>query len=102
VLPGLICNLLSILKMSPSAFRVSSPPGPGGGGGGQTCTKTFLGQVENGHTDVYLSVGMWRANGNPNPCTNLDEILHALPHLFKVGFGAGLTPTPTTSVPGGA
>jgi len=45
---------------------------------------------------------MWRAHGNPNPCTNLDEILHALPHLFKVGFGAGLTPTPTTSVPGGA
>jgi len=25
---------------------------------------------------VYLSVGMWRANGNPNPCTDLDEILH--------------------------
>jgi len=26
--------------------------------------------------DVCLSIGMWRANGNPNPCTNLDEILH--------------------------
>jgi len=33
---------------------------------------------------VCLSVGMWRANGNPNPCTNLDEILHAHPHLSKV------------------
>jgi len=29
-LPGLICNLLSILKMCPSGFRVSSSPGPGG------------------------------------------------------------------------
>jgi len=28
----LICNLLSIIKMCPSAFRVSSPPGPGGEG----------------------------------------------------------------------
>jgi len=25
--------------MCPSAFRVSSPPGPGGGGGDQACTK---------------------------------------------------------------
>jgi len=38
-----------------------------------------------------LSVGMWRANGNPNPCTNLDEILHAHPHLSVEGFGAVLT-----------
>jgi len=37
---------------------------------------------------------MWRANGNPNPCTDLDEILHAHPHLFKEGFYAGLTPHP--------
>jgi len=44
---------------------------------------------------------MWRANGNPTPCTDLDEILHAYPHLFKVGFGAGLIPTPPTSGPGG-
>jgi len=22
---------------------------------------------------------MWRANGNPNPCTNLDEILKDIP-----------------------
>jgi len=41
-----------------------------------------------------LSVGRWRANGNPNPCTNLDEILHAHPHLSKEGFGPGLTPPP--------
>jgi len=36
---------------------------------------------------------MWRANGNPNPCTNLDEIFPAHPNLSKEGFGAGLTPT---------
>jgi len=28
---------------------------------------------------VCPTVGMWRANGNPNPCTNLDEILHTHP-----------------------
>jgi len=44
---------------------------------------------------VCLSVGMWRANGNPNPCTNLDEIFHAQPHMSKEGCGAGLTPTPS-------
>jgi len=38
---------------------------------------------------------MWRANGNPNPCTDLDEILHAHPHLSREGFGAGLTPPPS-------
>jgi len=37
---------------------------------------------------------MWRANGNPNPCTDLDEILHTHPHLSKEGFGLGLTPRP--------
>jgi len=41
------------------------------------------------------------ANGNPNPCTDLDETLLAYPKLFKAGFGAGLTPTPPTSGPGG-
>jgi len=34
---------------------------------------------------------MWRANGNPNPCTDLDKILHAHPHLLKEGFGEVLT-----------
>jgi len=38
---------------------------------------------KNGCTDVCLSVclsvGMWRANGNPNPCTDLHEILQAIP-----------------------
>jgi len=38
---------------------------------------------------------MWRANGNPNPCTDPDEIFHAHTHLFKEGFGAGLTPFPS-------
>jgi len=37
---------------------------------------------------------MWRANGNPNPCTDLDEIFHARPHLTKEGFVAGLTSPP--------
>jgi len=35
---------------------------------------------------------MWKANGNPNPCTDLDKIFHAHPHLSKEGFGTGLTP----------
>jgi len=43
---------------------------------------------------VCLSVGMWRANRNPNPYTDLDEIFHAHPHLSKEGFGAGLIPPP--------
>jgi len=41
---------------------------------------------------VCLSVGMRRANRNPNPCTDLDEILHAHSYLPKEGFDAGLTP----------
>jgi len=41
---------------------------------------------------------MWRANGNPNPCTDLDEILHTHPHhLCKEGFGLGLIPAPSAS-----
>jgi len=32
---------------------------------------------------VCLSVGMWRANGKPNPCTDLDEILQVYPLLSK-------------------
>jgi len=42
----------------------------------------------------FLSVGMGMANGNPNPCTDLDEIFQVHPHLSKEGFGAGLTPSP--------
>jgi len=37
---------------------------------------------------------MWKANGNPNLYTDIDEILHVHPHLSKKGFGAGLTPGP--------
>jgi len=45
---------------------------------------------------------LWRANGNPNPCTDHDEILQAYPHLSKEGFGAGLTPAaPLPPEPGG-
>jgi len=35
---------------------------------------------------------MWRAYTNPNPYTDLDEILHAHPHLSKGSLGAGMTP----------
>jgi len=35
---------------------------------------------------------MWRANGNPKPCTDLNEILQAYTHLSKENFGVGLTP----------
>jgi len=48
-----------------------------------------------------LSVGTWRANGNPNPCPNLDEIVHTHPHLSKEGFGTSLTPAPSHPGPGG-
>jgi len=48
-----------------------------------------------------LSVGTWRANGNPNPCTDLDEILQTHPHLSKEGFGLGLTPAPSPPGPQG-
>jgi len=58
-------------------------------------------KYKNGRTDVYLSVGMWRVNGIPNPYTDLDEILHPHSHLSKEGFGAGLTP-PTPSWAWGA
>jgi len=38
---------------------------------------------------------MWRANRNPNPCTDLYEIFYSHPHQSKEGFGAGLTPAPS-------
>jgi len=50
---------------------------------------------------VCPSVGTWRANGNPNPCTDLDEILHTQPHLSKEDFGPGLTPVPSSPGPQG-
>jgi len=50
---------------------------------------------------VCLSVGMWRANENPNPCSDLDKILHTHPHLSKEGFGEGLTPALSLPGPGG-
>jgi len=46
-----------------------------------------------------LSVGTWRANGNPNPCTDLDKILQTHHHLSKEGFGAVLTPAPSPPGP---
>jgi len=44
---------------------------------------------------------MWRANGNPNPCTNLDETLHAHSHLSSEGFSPGLIPAPSCPGPWG-
>jgi len=38
--------------------------------------------------------------GNPNPCTDIDEIFHAHPHLSKEDFGAGLIPGPWPLPPG--
>jgi len=49
---------------------------------------------------VCPSVGMWRANGNPNPCIDLDEISHAHSYLSKEGFDTGLTPSPTLGLGG--
>jgi len=39
---------------------------------------------------------MWRADGNLNPCTDLEKTLHAHPHLSKDSFGAVLIPAPST------
>jgi len=50
---------------------------------------------------VCLSVGIWRVNGNPNYCTDLDEILHPHPRMSKESFGAGLTPPPPPGPAGG-
>jgi len=41
---------------------------------------------------VSFSVGIERAYGNPNPCTDLNKILQAHPHLPMEGFGACLIP----------
>jgi len=38
---------------------------------------------------------MWKANGNINPCTDLDKILMGHPHLSKKGFGAVLIMAPS-------
>jgi len=42
---------------------------------------------------------MWRANGNPNPSTDLDEIFPPHPHLSKKGFGPALTRAPSPPGP---
>jgi len=50
---------------------------------------------------VCLSVGMWRANGNKKPCTDLNQILHTHTHLSKEGFGLVLTQPPHPPGPRG-
>jgi len=47
---------------------------------------------------LYVSVRMWRANGNPNPCTDLDKILQAHPHQPR--FWYSLDPDPLPPWPG--
>jgi len=49
-----------------------------------------------------LCVGTWRAIENANPWTDLDEIWHAHPHLFKEGFATSLTPAPSCPGPEGS
>jgi len=44
---------------------------------------------------------MWRANGNPNTCIELDEIFHAHPHLSKGRFWCRFDPLPLPPGPGG-
>jgi len=43
---------------------------------------------------------MWRANGNQNPCTDLDKIVHTHSHLSKEGLGAVSTLAPHLPGPG--
>jgi len=43
---------------------------------------------------LCLSVGLWRVNGNPNPCTDLNAIMNTHPHLSK---DRGLVATPPSS-----
>jgi len=50
---------------------------------------------------VCLHVGMWRANGNSNPCMDLNEIMHTHPHLSKEGYGTLLNPLPHPPGPRG-
>jgi len=45
-----------------------------------------------------LSVGIWRTNGNPPPCTDIGKILHTHPHLPKKVFGKVFT-LPATPLP---
>jgi len=51
---------------------------------------------------VCPSVGMWRAYANPYPCTNLDEILHAHPHLSQERFWFRFDPCPAPHGPWGS
>jgi len=49
---------------------------------------------KNGHTDVCLSVGMLRANRNPNPFTNLDESFLRLSPPVQGRFWCRFDPLP--------
>jgi len=56
---GLICNLLSILKMCPSAFRVSSP-------------QTQRGRGSNQHQNLPWTHGDVRGKFHQDSCRGLD------------------------------
>jgi len=71
--------------MSPSAYRVSSPPGPGeGGGGGQTTTKTFLGQVGICLPNfIKIGAGGWISISPPRTNRQTNKHLYAHFYIFR-------------------
>jgi len=78
-LPRLICNLLSILKMCPSAFRVSSPLGPGEQGRGSNLHQNlpWTGGLQN---FIKIAAGVWISITPPH--TNRRTNKHLYVHLY--------------------
>jgi len=80
-LPRLICNLLSILKMCPSAFGILSPQAQGGVGRGQT----FLGQVgmcvEN---FIQIGAGVWIFISPPHTNRQTHKYLYAHFYIYRL------------------
>jgi len=76
--------------MCPSAFRVSSPPGPGGeGGGDQTWTKTFLGQVGMCVQNfIKIGAGIWISISPPhtNRRTNKQTSVRPFSYIDRYRF----------------
>jgi len=72
----------------------SSNQNQGGSDDERSKVKWSIYLYKNGRTDVCLLVcgGIMEIQTHR---TDLDEILHVQPHLYKEGFGAGLTPIPS-------
>jgi len=91
-LPGLICNLLNILFFGISfqkcflqllGFQASQAQGVGGRG--QTCTKTFLGQVEMCVENfIKIGEGVWISNSPPNTNRQTDKPTNHFFQYFNV------------------